>query len=167
MGRDSRQVITDYIINHQEKFYRLALSYVRNPQDALDVVQNAVVRALEAAASLRNPDAVKTWFYRIIVNESISYIRRSQREYAKDPSLFPEEGYEEPGYEGESDIMEHIRRLPAEIQTVVLLRYYEDLTLKEISEVTQSKLSTVKYRLYTGIRKLEQSLRRGKEDHDG
>ena len=37
-----------YILDHQERFYRLAYSYTRNQEDALDVVQNAVCRALEA-----------------------------------------------------------------------------------------------------------------------
>ena len=40
-----------------------------------------------------------------------------------------------------------------------MLHYYEGLTLKEIAEVTQSNLSTVKYRLYAGIRVLERTLR--------
>ena len=128
MAKDKRSWITQYIIQNQEKFYRLAVGYVRNPQDAQDVVQNAVVKALESWESLRNPQAVKTWFYRIVVNESISFLRKGQREQVNS-------------------------------RTVILPHYSEGLTVKEIAEVTQSNLSTVKYRLYAGIRVLERTLR--------
>ena len=71
MRRDLYDSVTAYIIENQEKFYRLAFSYVKNKDDALDIVQNAVCKALDHYESLRNEAAVKTWFYRILVNESI------------------------------------------------------------------------------------------------
>ena len=48
--------------------------------------------------------------------------------------------------------------LPPETQTVVKLRFYEDMSLKEISEVTGCNLNTVKSRLYAGLKKLRVSL---------
>ena len=74
-----REIVTDYILSHQEEFYRLAYSYVKNRDTALDVVQESIVRALSRADSLRDPAYVKTWFYRILVNESINHFRRSSR----------------------------------------------------------------------------------------
>ena len=55
--------ITAYIIENQNRFYRLAYSYVKNQEDALDVVQNAICIALDKYEDLKNEDAVKTWFY--------------------------------------------------------------------------------------------------------
>ena len=159
MAEDKRSWITQYIIQNQEKFYRLAVGYVRNPQDAQDVVQNAVVKALESWESLRNPQAVKTWFYRIVVNESISFLRKGQREYAQDPEQLLPQRFEETRFGEAADVLEAVRALPVNSRTVILLHYYEGLTLKEIAEVTQSNLSTVKYRLYAGIRVLERTLR--------
>ena len=68
MKQDMYPKITAYIIENQNKFYRLAYSYVRNREDALDVVQNAVCSALEHYQTLRSQEAIRTWFYRILVN---------------------------------------------------------------------------------------------------
>ncbi len=67
-----------YITQNQNRYYRLAYSYVKEEQAALDVVQNAVVRALEHVGELRNREYMGTWLYRIVINESISSLRRSR-----------------------------------------------------------------------------------------
>ena len=60
--------VVAYIIENQNKCYRLAFSYVQNQEDALDAVQSAVCKALEHFGELKNRAAIKTWFYRIVVN---------------------------------------------------------------------------------------------------
>ena len=55
-------MLTAYIVENQNRFYKLAYSYVKNREDALDAVQSAVCRALEHGKKLRNAEAVKTWF---------------------------------------------------------------------------------------------------------
>lgn len=71
--------LTAYIVENQNRFYRLAYSYVRNREDALDAVQSAVCRALEYGGGLQNGEAVKTWFYRILVNECLRMIKERER----------------------------------------------------------------------------------------
>lgn len=71
MREDFYQVIKEYIVENQNKFYRLAYSYTRNQEDALDAVQNAVCKILEHYKEIQNENAVRTWVYRIIVNESL------------------------------------------------------------------------------------------------
>lgn len=63
--------LIQYILENQDRFYRLAYSYTRHQEDALDVVQSAVCKALEAHENIRNADAIRTWFYRILVNECL------------------------------------------------------------------------------------------------
>ena len=72
--------IVDHITENQEKFYRLAYSYVQNKEDALDVVQNAICQALDHYETVKNENAVRTWFYRILVNESLLFLRQRKRE---------------------------------------------------------------------------------------
>ena len=79
MKEDRYEQVVSYIIENQEKFYRLAFSYVQNQEDALDVVQNAVCRALEHYDSLRNESALRTWFYRILVNESLLILKDKRK----------------------------------------------------------------------------------------
>ena len=65
MEQTVRQQLSDYIVAHQEEFYRLAYSYVKNRDAALDVVQESIVKALAKSDTLRRPEYLKTWFYRI------------------------------------------------------------------------------------------------------
>ena len=60
MKEDLYNRIVDYIVSNQEKFYRLAYSYVHNQEDAMDIVQNAVCKALDHYEAIRNENAVKT-----------------------------------------------------------------------------------------------------------
>lgn len=66
MKQELYEAVTAYIIENQEKFYRLAYSYTGNQEDALDVVQNAVCKILTYYENIRNEEAIKTWCYRIV-----------------------------------------------------------------------------------------------------
>ena len=79
MKQDQYSKIVSYITENQKMFYRLAYSYAQNREDALDVVQNAVCKALEHYQELRNEEAIRTWFYRILVNESLQLIKERNR----------------------------------------------------------------------------------------
>ena len=76
MSQNQKEALAAYLVANQEKFYRLAFSYVRSQEAALDIVQNAVVKGLEHAESIREMAYIKTWFYRILVNESLSYMKK-------------------------------------------------------------------------------------------
>lgn len=159
MKQDIYDRTVSYIVENQEKFYRLAYSYVGDRDSALDVVQNAVCKGLEGCYSLKNPDALKTWFYRIVVNESLQYIRKNKREKVSVDGELPDQIYEEPAYEREREVYEAVQKLQEPMKTVVVLHFYEELTLKQIAEVTDTNLNTVKSRLYSALGKLEKSLK--------
>jgi RNA polymerase sigma-70 factor (ECF subfamily) len=158
MSTDVYSQIVDYIISNQTKFYRLAYSYVHNKEGALDIVQNSVVKALENYSSIRDTKYIKTWFYRVLVNESLSCIRKNKRELLYAPEDMVEEAYEEPGFNKGYELDRYIRSLPETTRIVIVLYYYEEFTLKEISEITKDNLNTVKYRLYAGLKKLKKMM---------
>lgn len=151
--------VAAYIIENQNRFYRLAYSYVGEREAALDVVQNAILKGLENCDTLRNKNAIKTWFYRIVVNEALQLLReRKREELSADGEIF-EQAYTEPAYDREREVYEAVRNLPDPGRTVVILHYYEDLTLKQIAEVTDVNLNTVKYRLYSSLERLKGRLK--------
>lgn len=153
----------DYIVHNQEMFYRLAYSYVQNKDSALDVVQNAICVALEKCDTIKNPGAIRTWFYRVIVNEALQYLRKHKREISYDPQIMGEEllkqAYEEDFDGGGKELYQKVMALPPKIKTIIVLRFYEDLSLKEIAEITQENLNTVKTRLYRGLAELGKNLK--------
>lgn len=146
-----------YLIEGQARFYRLAYSYLQNREDALDAVQTAACRALERRDSLQDAAALGGWFTRILVNACMDLLRQRKR-----VMLVPEEALDSGSYEDplpEDGVLSHrVNALPPEVQTVVKLRFYEDMTLREISGVTGWNLNTVKSRLYAGLKKLRISL---------
>ena len=150
--------LTTLLLSDQQKFYRLAYSYCHDPETTMDIVQSAACKALEKYTTLKEPAYLKTWFYRILINESLDYLRRSKREQLED--TLPEDPAHKPLEQKADhlDLHQAIQQLPVETKTIVLLHYFEDMTLKQIAQITETNESTVKSRLYSGLKKLRLSL---------
>ena len=137
----------------QEQFYRVAYMHVKNRDDALDILHNAIVKALQKHHTLRNPEYLKTWFYKILINESISFIRKNKKMLVFDDL----KEIEIPAVNSSIDKIEYIdlyeaiEKLPIKLKSVVILRYFEDLKLTEIAKITSAPLSTTKSRLYKAL----------------
>lgn len=158
--------LVKHIVENQNKFYRAAFYYVKNKEAALDVVQNAICKALENYEKLQSSEAMASWFYRIVINESLMYLRREKKYIAWDESdsSLLEGIYEEPAYEPKLEVVSKISELPTDMQVVIQLHFFEDKTLKEIAEITETNLNTVKSRLYAACKKLGKELE--KEDEE-
>ena len=88
----------------------------------------------------------------------MTFLKRKAKEKPLDDDGEMEIPYIEKQFEAESDLYEKISRLPKEIQTVIKLRFYEELPLKEIAKITEVNLNTVKARLYRGLKLLKKEL---------
>ena len=151
---DNRQLLVEHIVSGQTDFYRLAMSYVKNRDAALDVVQEAIVKALSKVDTVREPAYLKTWFYRILINEAMNHFRRNRNLVSLEEVMADRAA--EPRDPGERlDLYDAIDRLSFPEQTVIKLRYFEDMKLEEIAQATGTNLNTVKSRLYKAIRKLK------------
>ena len=157
MASVQRDRLEAYLIEGQARFYRLAYSYLQNREDSLDAVQTAVCRALERRDSLQEEAAMGSWFTRILVNTCMDLLRQRKRVTLVPAEALDSGSYEDPLPE-DGALSRRVNALPPEVQTIVKLRFYEDLTLREISAVTGWNLSIVKCRLYAGLKKLRISL---------
>ncbi len=155
MTKDIYDRTVAYIVENQDKFYRLAYSYVRDKDSALDVVQNSVIKALENCYNLKNEKAISTWMYRIVVNEALQYIRKNKREISMEPGEMPEKIYHEEAYDKDREIYERVQALGEPGRTVIFLHFYEDMTLQQIAQITKTNVNTVKSRLYAALKKLQ------------
>ena len=153
----NRQLLVDYITAGQADFYRLAYSYVKNRDAALDVVQESIVKALTKIDSLREPAYLRTWFYRILLNESMNYFRRNQRLLSLEDAVW-DRGTEDPDPAERLDLHAAIEALSDAEQAVVRLRFFEDLKLEDIADILGDNLNTVKARLYRSLKKLRLNL---------
>ncbi len=159
MGRSNNyNYLVNFITDQREAFYRLAYSYVRNKEDALDIVQDSICKALSTAKRLENPEAVKSWFYRIVVNTSLDFLRKNKRYvYVEDEVLEAVSPSTEDQYE-DIDLRAAIEKLPTLNKTVIMLRYYEDMKIEDIARIMNENINTTKTRLYSSLKKLRITL---------
>ncbi|MFR5314184.1 MAG: RNA polymerase sigma factor [Clostridia bacterium] len=106
---------------------------------------------------LREEKYLETWIYRIAINESLKYLKKQKNE-----PIFNIQDYEISSEEFENkditDVMglyKAIDSLKPKLKTVIILRFFEDKSLAEISKITNSNLSTVKTRLYKALKELK------------
>ena len=146
--------VKDYIVENQEKFYKIAYSYVKNEDDALDIVHDAICKALQKIDTLKNIEVVKTWFYKILVNSAIDYIRKNNKYVSLSQEDMINEKISNDIY-SDIDLEQALNRLPEEYKSIIMLRYFEDMKIEEIANVLQQNINTVKTKLYKGLRRLK------------
>ncbi|MGG0668323.1 RNA polymerase sigma factor [Sporosarcina koreensis] len=155
MTKDEKfELVESYIVENQQAYYRLAYSYVKNKENALDIVQEAVFKALRSIDRLDEVSYLKTWLYRIIVNTAIDFIRKHQRVSIMEDDILESHLPASENEMSDLDLQEAVDQLPPTYKTIIILRFFEDLKLEEIAEITGDNLNTVKTRLYTALRKL-------------
>ena len=159
MKRDRlEEEIADHVTQYKERYYWLAYSYVRNADDALDIVQESIYKAFLSVGSLKDPHSMKTWFYRIVVNASLDFLRKRKRSYpVEDEVLTRLDSGEADRYE-DFDLKNALDQLPEKYRIVIVLRFFEDLKIEEIAEVLDENANTIKTRLYTSLNKLRLTL---------
>ena len=158
--QDITNKLIEFIEENQDKLYRIAFSYIKNEDLALDIVQESIEKALRNIKTLKHEEYVKTWFYRILINESLGYIRRNknmtlcQVEDLKDNI----EWNDNITIEG-IDLYNNIGKLKEKLRTVIILRFLEDLKIEEIARITKTSPNTVKSRLYKGLEELKKLIK--------
>lgn len=157
MNKKLYEKLIQYILDHQDRFYRLAYSYTKNQEDALDAVQNAVCKALEAYDGIRNADAIKTWFYRILINECLRVIKKRKQDAVSADIEEQDAVYYEKAFDREN-VDDELEKLEPDVQEIIRLRFFEEMSLKEIAAITGYNLNTVKTKLYRGLKLLKENM---------
>lgn len=145
----------ELLLENYEKYYRLAYSYVRNEQDALDIVQESAYRVIRDCGKVREGKFLSTWIYRIVINVSIDCLRKRKREGMSLEEV--EIPYED--HYREEDPLALLNALEEKDRTIVILKYCEDWKLEEIAQALEMNLNTVKARLYRALKKLRIALK--------
>lgn len=147
-----REKLETYVTENINKIYRLAFSYVKNEHDAEDIVNESVRKALDCIEQLRNEEFLGTWFFRIVINTSNTYLKSKSKLIYLDEivenSLTTEDKYQD------TDLYDAVMKLDSKYRIVIILKFYEDMTIERISEVLDENISTVKTKLYKALKKL-------------
>ena len=141
-------------MENYDRYYHLAYSYTHNEADAQDIVQNGVYKAIFYSDKLENIEYAKTWIYRIMLNETFDLLKK-QRDSSLDELAF-ENGKED--LYADIDLQRALNSMSKEDKAVIELRFFEDLKLSEIAEILGENVSTIKSRLYRGLKKMKLEL---------
>jgi len=141
--------------------YRLAAVILGDATEAEDATHDAVVVAWRRYGSLRDPDRFEAWFNRILVNSCRDRLRRRRRRPALELDRVPEQRLPGDAYRRVDDRLAldaAFETLSPEHRVTVVLRFYADLTVEQISERMGVPPGTVKSRLHHATRRLHLAL---------
>lgn len=155
MKTDIQTLVSQRIIDGYPRYYRLAYRYLGQEADAQDAVQEAAYKAILKCRSLRNPDFIDTWIYRIVINEALAILRKKRHQADSEAVL---ELVQTQDQYQDLDLREAIARLDQLDQTIITLRFFEELKLEQIAAIMEQPLSKIKSRLYRAMKKLKLSL---------
>ncbi|MBQ3256114.1 MAG: sigma-70 family RNA polymerase sigma factor [Oscillospiraceae bacterium] len=155
--KTNRDTFTEQFRQQEADLYRMAYVYVKNEQDALDVMQEAAYRAYKNYHALQNPQYFKTWVTRIVINCAIDCIRKNKEvlpleDYAENLPVLSHS--EEQQIILSATLQQLMDILSPQEKSVILLKYYEQYTFREISQILGLPEGTVKSLLYRALHKL-------------
>ncbi|MCA1024953.1 MULTISPECIES: RNA polymerase sigma factor [Cytobacillus] len=153
----------NYVSEYAQSLYRYIYSLIKHPQRAEDLLQEALISAYLAFPSLKEETNIKNWLYKIALNKCRDQWRKqqSERQFLEErlPTLYEEA--KSPGADelfvkksNREEVEKIIFCLPEKYKEPLYLYYFEQMSLKEISEATKLPLSTIKTRLRRGKAKL-------------
>ncbi|GLC88886.1 sigma-70 family RNA polymerase sigma factor [Lysinibacillus piscis] len=154
------QAFYTLIQQEQPKLYRMAYVYVQNENDAIEVFQQTIIRAYEGLPQLKEPHYFSTWLTRIMINCCKTYVTKNGTVQPVEPSTLANVNSTSPTYiEEELDLWQALCQLEEKYKTVLLLRFYQDYSVKDIAVILHYPEGTVKTHIRRGLQALRHQLK--------
>ena len=136
--------------------YRLALSIVRNADDAMDVVQESVYKAITGAGAVRDASRIHAWLMTVTQRTAIDSLRSIRHEIVTDEAEMPETGVNDT-YE-DTDLLRAMETLNERERSAVVMRYFEGLKIREVAAALKLNVNSTKTLLRRALAKMKLSL---------
>jgi RNA polymerase sigma-70 factor (ECF subfamily) len=142
------------VLRYMRPAYSIALGFLHNQQDALDVSQDAFIRAFRKLKLYDTEKPFFPWFYRLLKNLCLDHIKKVKRRNEvplEEVAFFSDRARNK---ELREDLWYGIEKLPLEQREVILLRYFRQMSYKEIAELLDKPIGTVMSSLYYAKKRL-------------
>lgn len=150
------------IHKEKEKMYRMAYMYMRNEDDALEVFQESLYKALNSIDTLKNNHYFSTWLMRILINTAIATLKKKQKTIFMENEIIDQmESVVHVQIEEQLDLLQAMDEIEEKYKTVLLLRFYQDYTVKQIAVLLDCPEGTVKTNIRRGLDVLKTKLKEG------
>ncbi len=163
----------EIVCRWERRIFALSFGMLGREEDARDATQETFLAAFRNLRGFRGDAKVSSWLHRIAVNQCITRQRRAKvrneaaiedeeerhaSNFSAPLELSPARVAE--GSESTQAVRRAVNSLPLDLRQVVVMKEFEELTFREISETLDLPLSTVKSRLYTAMRQLQMRLQK-------
>ena len=144
---------------YEQDIYRIAYVYVKNEDDALDVLQEVAYRTFKNIHTVREASYFKTWLIKITISCAIDSLRKNKNIVQLNPNYEEFLGASNEDIPLTLSIQELLNGLNESEKSVVILKYYKDFSFKDIAETLDIPLGTAKSVLYRALDKLRKSIK--------
>ncbi|MCB0457808.1 MAG: RNA polymerase sigma factor [Flavobacteriaceae bacterium] len=157
------QAFSILVERYQNYVFTIAIHMLRNREEAEEVAQDSFIKAFEALATFRGESKFSSWLYSIVYRKSLDRIRKNKStrtlELVEEITEADTEDIENALHylqleERNELLKKSMDQLPEEEASIVTFFYFEDLSIKEISEITQLTEDNVKIKLFRSRKKL-------------
>ncbi|MSQ69286.1 MAG: RNA polymerase sigma factor RpoE [Gammaproteobacteria bacterium] len=174
VARGDKSAFDLLVRRYQHRIVKLVSRYVRNPEDALDVTQDAFIKAYRALASFRGESAFYTWLYRIAINTAKNYLvtrgRRPREAEIKGEDGEPIDVAELQAHadtperlllaeEIKTTVLSAIAALPEDLRIAIVLREIDGLSYEDISLAMACPIGTVRSRIFRAREAIDRQLK--------
>lgn len=161
------------VLEYADMIYRIAFHHCANREDAEDIMQNVFLKLYHCKTEFAGTEERKRWLIRVTVNECHSLFRMLWRSRRQELEEYQWEQLTDRSSEVEERILgdcnalyQAVMALPGKYRVCIYLYYYEEYSVKEISDILQCKESTIQTRLMRARNQLRQKLEGGFEDDE-
>lgn len=160
--KGDKEALLQLINEQQDDYYRLALTYMGNPDDAMDAMEDMIVSLYKHIAQLKKNEAFYSWSKTILVNRCKQLLKKQKsvvlidewdgitNQYAhqlSEKNVFQQS-------EQRMDIQTMLLKVSPEQRETIELKYFHELDYETISVITQVSIGTVKSRIHTAMKKM-------------
>ena len=154
--KGNKKAFETIIMENIDDLYRVAYGFFTEEEDRADAVSSAVLKAYEKISTLEKEEFFKTWITRILINECNQIIRNKKKvvfieEYEERANIREEDNFK-------IEIKSILNTMEADLKVIVVMYYFEDMNILEISEILEIPEGTVKSRLYRARQVLQKEL---------
>ena len=164
--KNNSEVFEELLLQYKSYLYKVAYTYVKDKEAALDILQEASFKAWLNIHTLKDEEKFKPWITKILVNTAINYIRKESKViYIDDenPIISSENIVSKKAIslEEKLDLYKAIDLLKPKYKTVIILKYFDDMKIEDISYVLDVPINTVKSHLKRAKESLSDILKEG------
>jgi RNA polymerase sigma-70 factor (ECF subfamily) len=153
--KGNKEAYQEIVVRYMQSAYYVALAFVHNQQDALDISQDAFIRAFRRIKKFDTEKPFFPWFYKILKNLCIDHFKRRQRRNEVPLENVRVLAVEHEDREMKKALWKGIEELPPEQKEIIILRYFRQLSYQEMSEVLDKPIGTIMSSLYYAKKRLK------------